>query len=136
MCLPAMDPMGSQNGSPRWENHEEDYHDAKQNEGIGSKGAVFKKPVGQCARHGWWFQVCVCNLHFLDEVSWALYLCFLLLKMCLHVREWCESWLEKKLKFWNLSDISDTFSKFRKIVRYTVWQSSIFCSKSYKFLKS
>lgn len=46
MCLPPMDPLGSENGQAWGKDHPEDHHDAEQNERAGSEGKVLQKPAG------------------------------------------------------------------------------------------
>ena len=41
--------MGVEDGKARGEDHEEDHHDAEQDEGAGSEGEVVQVAAGQCS---------------------------------------------------------------------------------------
>ena len=51
-AVPAVDPLGAADGPAGGEDHEEDDHDAEQDEGAGPQGEVLQVAAGQCARHG------------------------------------------------------------------------------------
>ena len=49
--IPAVDPLVPQNVSARREDHQEDNHDAEEDEGDGAEGDLLQVAAGQRARH-------------------------------------------------------------------------------------
>ena len=47
-----MDPLGAEDGPAGGEDHQEDHHDAEQDEGAGPEGEVLQVVTCQRARHG------------------------------------------------------------------------------------
>ena len=51
-AVPSVDPLGAADGPAGGEDHEEDDHDAEQDEGAGGEGEVLKVVSGKYPRSG------------------------------------------------------------------------------------
>ena len=59
--LPPVDTIDPENVSSRRKNHQEDHHDAEQDEGVGPEGALLQVAAGQRLGHGRRLSAVVCS---------------------------------------------------------------------------